>query len=137
MNKVMLIGNVGADPQVKYLDQGVCVAQVRLATTERGYTLQNGTQVPDRTEWHTCIFWRKQAEVVEKYVHKGDRLYVEGKIQSRDWTDRQGINRRAVEIMVDNMEMLSPKPAASAPSEEQPEQPQPVTPSANDGNYPF
>ena len=137
MNKVMLIGNVGADPQVKYLDQGVCVAQVRLATTERGYTLQNGTQVPDRTEWHTCIFWRKQAEAVEKYVHKGDRLYVEGKIQSRDWTDRQGINRRAVEIMVDNMELLSPKPAASAPSEEQPEQPQPVTPSANDGNYPF
>ena len=137
MNKVMLIGNVGADPQVKYLDQGVCVAQVRLATTERGYTLQNGTQVPDRTEWHTCIFWRKQAEVVEKYVHKGDRLYVEGKTQSRDWTDRQGINRRAVEIMVDNMELLSPKPAASAPSEEQPEQPQPVTPSANDGNYPF
>lgn len=137
MNKVMLIGNVGADPQVKYLDQGVCVAQVRLATTERGYTLQNGTQVPDRTEWHTCIFWRKQAEVVEKYVYKGDRLYVEGKIQSRDWTDRQGINRRAVEIMVDNMELLSPKPAASAPSEEQPEQPQPVTPSANDGNYPF
>lgn len=137
MNKVMLIGNVGADPQVKYLDQGVCVAQVRLATTERGYTLQNGTQVPDRTEWHTCIFWRKQAEVVEKYVHKGDRLYVEGKIQSRDWTDRQGINRRAVEIMVDNMELLSPKPVASAPSEEQPEQPQPVTPSANDGNYPF
>ena len=137
MNKVMLIGNVGADPQVKYLDQGVCVAQVRLATTERGYTLQNGTQVPDRTEWHTCIFWRKQAEVVEKYVHKGDRLYVEGKIQSRDWTDRQGLNRRAVEIMVDNMELLSPKPAASAPSEEQPEQPQPVTPSANDGNYPF
>ena len=137
MNKVMLIGNVGADPQVKYLDQGVCVAQVRLATTERGYTLQNGTQVPDRTEWHTCIFWRKQAEVVEKYVHKGDRLYVEGKIQSRDWTDRQGINRRAVEIMVDNMELLSPKPAANAPSEEQPEQPQPVTPSANDGNYPF
>ena len=115
------------------------MAQVRLATTERGYTLQNGTQVPDRTEWHTCIFWRKQAEVVEKYVHKGDRLYVEGKIQSRDWTDRQGISRRSVEIMVDNMELLSPKPAAatSAPSEEQPEAAQPVTSSENDGNYPF
>ena len=80
----MLIGNVGADPQVKYLDQGVCVAQVRLATTERGYTLQNGTQVPDRTEWHTCIFWRKMGETVEKYVHKGDKLYVEGKIQSQN-----------------------------------------------------
>ncbi|MBO7569874.1 MAG: single-stranded DNA-binding protein [Bacteroidaceae bacterium] len=143
MNKVMLIGNVGADPQVKYFDQGVCVAQVRLATTERGYTLQNGTQVPDRTEWHTCIFWRKQAEVVEKYVHKGDRLYVEGKIQSRDWTDRQGVSRKAIEIMVDNMELLSPKPAGQAIDQQvaqpaaQAETPAAVTPSENDGAYPF
>ena len=137
MNKVMLIGNVGADPQVKYLDQGVCVAQVRLATTERGYTLQNGTQVPERTEWHNCIFWRKQAEVVEKFVHKGDKLYIEGKLQSRDWTDRQGISRRTVEVMVENMELLSPKPSASAPSEVQPETPQAVTPSENNGDYPF
>ena len=139
----MLIGNVGADPQVKYFDQGVCVAQVRLATTERGYTLQNGTQVPDRTEWHTCIFWRKQAEVVEKYVHKGDRLYVEGKIQSRDWTDRQGVSRKAIEIMVDNMELLSPKPAGQATDQQvaqpaaQAETPAAVTPSENDGAYPF
>ena len=87
MNKVMLIGYVGQDPQVKYIDQGVCVAQLRLGTTERGYTLQNGTRVPERTEWHNLIFWRKPAETVEKYVRKGDRLYVEGKIQSRDWTD--------------------------------------------------
>ena len=139
MNKVMLIGNVGADPQVKYLDQGVCVAQVRLATTERGYTLQNGTQVPDRTEWHTCIFWRKQAEVVEKYVHKGDRLYVEGKIQSRDWTDRQGISRKAVEIMVDNMELLSPKSTVSSAEQPaaQPETAAAVTPTENKEAYPF
>lgn len=139
MNKVMLIGNVGADPQVKYLDQGVCVAQVRLATTERGYTLQNGTQVPDRTEWHTCIFWRKQAEVVEKYVHKGDRLYVEGKIQSRDWTDRQGISRKAVEIMVDNMELLSPKSTASSAEQPaaQPETAAAVTSTENKEAYPF
>ncbi len=143
MNKVMLIGNVGADPQVKYLDQGVCVAQVRLATTERGYTLQNGSQVPDRTEWHNCIFWRKMGEIVEKYVHKGDKLYVEGKIQSRDWTDRQGVSRRTIDIMVDNMELLSPR--ASAPStlpEQQPAAaPKPVadvvTPAQNDGDYPF
>ena len=140
MNKVMLIGNVGADPQVKYLDQGVCVAQLRLATTERGYTLQNGTQVPDRTEWHNCIFWRKLGEIVEKYVHKGDKLYIEGKIQSRDWTDRQGISRRTVDIMVDNMELLSSRTAASLP-EKQTEQPRPesdvVTPSDNNGEYPF
>lgn len=141
MNKAMLIGHVGKDPQVKYLDQGVCVAQVSLATIERGYTLQNGTQVPDRTEWHTCIFWRKLGEIVEKYVHKGDRLYVEGKIQSRDWTDRRGISRRSVEIMVDNMELLSPKPtapaAAPAQSAAQPATPAAVTPSQNNGEYPF
>ncbi|MBQ3925598.1 MAG: single-stranded DNA-binding protein [Bacteroidaceae bacterium] len=138
MNKVMLIGNVGQDPQVKYLEQNVCVAQVRLATTERGYTLQNGTQVPDRTEWHNCIFWRKQAEVVEKYVRKGDKLYVEGKIQTRDWTDRQGISRKSIDIVVDNMELLSPKstaPTSAQPA--QPETPPAVTPSENDGNYPF
>lgn len=151
MNKVMLIGNVGADPQVKYLDQGVCVAQVRLATTERGYTLQNGTQVPDRTEWHTCIFWRKQAETVEKYVHKGDKLYVEGKLQSRDWTDRQGVSRRSVEVMVDNMEMLTPRGSvgaggegqgASAAESSSATQAQPIAPAApapadNNGEYPF
>lgn len=141
MNKVMLIGHVGADPQVKYLDQGVCVAQVRLATTERGYTLQNGTQVPERTEWHNCIFWRKHAEVVEKYVHKGDRLYVEGKIQSRDWTDRQGISRKAIDIVVENMEMLSAKSAepAAQPAAQpvQPTAPAAMKPEENNGEYPF
>ena len=140
MNKVMLIGNVGQDPQVKYLDQGVCVAQVRLATTERGYTLQNGTQVPDRTEWHNCVFWRKQAEVVEKYVRKGDKLYVEGKIQTRDYTDRQGISRKSIDIMVENMELLSPKPsttAAAPTAAQQPAAPAAATPAENNGSYPF
>ena len=140
MNKVMLIGNVGQDPVVRYLDNGVCVASVSLATTERGYTLQNGTQVPDRTEWHSLIFWRKQAETVEKFVHKGDKLYVEGKIQSRDWTDRQGISRKTIDIVVDNMELLSSKPTgttSSQPVAAQPETPAAVTPSENDGNYPF
>ena len=142
MNKVMLIGHVGADPQVKYLDQGVCVAQLRLATTERGYVLQNGTQVPERTEWHNCIFWRKQAEVVEKYVHKGDRLYVEGKIQSRDWTDRQGISRKSIDIVVDNMEMLTTRPTTESAPQPVAQPVQPTTPAAtkpeeNNGEYPF
>ena len=139
MNKVMLIGRVGADPQVKYLDQGVCVAQLRLATTERGYVLQNGTQVPERTEWHNCIFWRKQAEVVEKYVHKGDRLYVEGKIQSRDWTDRQGISRKSIDIVVDNLEMLTIRPTAESAVQPavQPTTPAATKPEENNGEYPF
>ena len=138
MNKVMLIGYVGADPQVKYLEQNVCVAQLRLATTERGYTMQNGTKVPERTEWHNCIFWRKLAETVEKYVHKGDRLYVEGKIQTRDYTDRQGISRRSIDIMVDNMEMLSSKSAGASEQAEQPKvTPAVVTPKENKDEYPF
>ena len=107
LNKVMLIGNVGQEPVVRYLDTGVCVATFSLATTERGYTLQNGTQVPERTEWHNIVVWRKQAEYVEKYIHKGDRLYVEGKIQSRSYDDKQGVRRYVVEIMTENIELLS------------------------------
>ncbi|MBO7660060.1 MAG: single-stranded DNA-binding protein [Bacteroidaceae bacterium] len=140
MNKVMLIGNVGKDPIVRYLDNGVCVASVSLATTERGYTLQNGTQVPDRTEWHSLIFWRKQAETVEKFVHKGDKLYVEGKIQSRKYDDRQGVTHQVVEIMVDQMEMLTPRSSTPATANDTPQQmptQQVVTPSQNDDEPPF
>ncbi|MCR4614368.1 MAG: single-stranded DNA-binding protein [Bacteroidaceae bacterium] len=146
MNKVMLIGNVGADPVVRYLDGGVCVAQVRLATTERGYTLQNGTQVPDRTEWHDVIFWRGIAETVEKYVHKGDKLFVEGKIQSRTYIDKSGVQRRVVEIMAENMEMLTrhANPAsaetpqsAPAPHPVQPSTPAAVSPQENNDDVPF
>ena len=106
MNKVILIGNVGTDPNVRYLDSGVCVAQIRMATTERGYTLQNGTQVPERTEWHNVIFWRRMAERVEKYVHKGDKIFIDGKIQSRTYQDQQGMQRHVTEIMAENLEIL-------------------------------
>ena len=122
MNKVMLIGNVGKEPEVRYVDQGQAVARVTLATTERGYTLQNGTQVPDRTEWHNVILWRKLAEVVDRYVHKGDKLYIEGRIHYATYDDKQGKRQHYTEIWADNMEMLTPKavqtlaPAAPAPS---------------------
>ena len=91
VNKVILIGNVGKDPEVRYLDSGVAVATFSLATTERGYALQNGTQVPDRTEWHNIVLWRGLAQTAEKYVHKGDKLYIEGKIKSRSYDDQNGI----------------------------------------------
>ena len=107
VNKVILIGNVGKDPDVRYLDSGVAVATFSLATTERGYTLQNGTQVPDRTEWHNIVLWRGLAQTAEKYVHKGDKLYIEGKIKSRSYDDQNGIKRTIVEIFADNMEMLT------------------------------
>ena len=124
INKVILLGNVGKDPKVTYYDGGNCVAQVSLATTERGYTLQNGTQVPDRTEWHNLIFRNRLGEVVDKYVHKGDKLYVEGKIYTRSYDGQSGIKRYVTEIFVDNMEMLSPKSTTPAP---QPVQAQPAS----------
>lgn len=111
MNKVMLIGNVGREPEVKYVDQGQAVARVTLATTERGYTLQNGTQVPDRTEWHNVIMWRRLAEIVEKYVHKGDKLYIEGRIHYASYDNQKGQRQYYTEIWADNMEMLTPRPA--------------------------
>lgn len=120
MNKVMLIGNVGVDPEVRYVDTDTAVASVRLATTEKGYSLPNGTQVPDRTDWHNLIFWRGLAKVVEQYVRKGDKLYVEGKIHTRSYDDKQGVKRYVTEIYVDNMEMLSaPKTAAPVNSSNQ------------------
>ena len=116
LNKVMLIGNVGKEPDVRYLDNGVAVASLTLATTERGYRLQNGTDVPERTEWHNIVLWRGLAETVEKYVHKGDKLFVEGKIRSRSYDDQNGVKRYITEIFADNMEMLSPRSQANQAS---------------------
>lgn len=114
MNKIMLIGNVGGDPEVKYVDRDVPVARLRLATTERGYTMRNGTQVPDRTDWHTVIFWKGLAKVVEKYVHKGDKLYVEGRMRYTFYDDKSGNRRNIAEVWAENMEMLSPKAATDS-----------------------
>ena len=110
MNKVMLIGNVGMDPEVRYDDQCVAVARLRLATTDKGYTLQNGTQVPDRTDWHNVILWRRLAEIVERYVHKGDKLYIEGRLRYTTYDNKQGQKQYVTEVWADNMEMLSPRP---------------------------
>ena len=127
VNKVILIGNVGKDPDVRYLDSGVAVATFSLATTERGYTLQNGTQVPDRTDWHNIVLWRGLAQTAEKYVHKGDKLYIEGKIRSRSYDDQNGVKRNIVEIFADNMEMLTPRgtsqPQVAAPVQQPVQQP--------------
>ena len=142
MNKAILIGNVGADPEVRYFEGGRAVAQVRLATTERGYTLQNGTQVPDRTEWHRVVMRNALAEVVEKYVHKGDKLYVEGKIFTRTYDDQSGVKRYVTELYVDNMEMLSPKSqntasAAPAPAPQAAAQPSAAPQAEGTGGLPF
>ena len=105
VNKVILVGNVGADPEVRYLDRGVAIANFNLATTERGYTMQNGTQVPDKTEWHAVVLWRNLAEWAEKYVRKSMKLYVEGKLQTRTW-EKDGQVRRKTEVIAENVQIL-------------------------------
>ena len=105
VNKVILVGNVGSDPEIRYLERGTAIANFNLATTERGYTMQNGTQIPDRTEWHPIVLWRNLAEWAEKYVRKGMKLYVEGKLQTRTW-EKDGQIRRKTEIIAENIQVL-------------------------------
>lgn len=139
MNKIMLIGNVGKEPDVRYYDTDQAVAQLSLATTERGYTLPNGTKVPDHTDWHNVIFYKGLAKVVEKYVHKGDKLYVEGRVRYRTYDDQRGIRRSVTEIHVDNMELLTPKAPAqdTLASTAQPAANPQQTQSSPDANMPF
>ena len=106
VNKVILVGNVGKDPDVKYFDNGSAVANFTLATTERGYTAANGTQIPDRTEWHNIVCWRGLAKVAEQFVKKGTQVYIEGKIRSRTYDDANGVKRYINEIYADNLELL-------------------------------
>lgn len=109
----MLIGNVGKEPDVRYYDADQAVAQFPLATTERGYTLPNGTHVPDRTDWHNIVMWKNLAKIAERYVHKGDKLYIEGRIRYRSYDDQKGVRRFVTEIYAENMEMLTPKASAA------------------------
>ena len=114
VNKVILVGNVGKDPEVRYLDKNVAVANFTLATTERGFTMQNGNLVPERTEWHNIVAWRASAEYAEKYIRKGAQLYVEGKIQTRTW-EKDGIKRYTTEIYVESFQLLGKKPESIEP----------------------
>ncbi len=109
VNKAIVVGNVGRDPEVRYLDKDVAVANFTLATTERGYTMQNGTQVPDKTEWHNIVAWRGLATLAEKYIKKGSQIYVEGKIQTRSW-EKDGIKRYTTEIVAEEIQLLGKKP---------------------------
>lgn len=115
LNKVMLIGNVGSDPEVRYLENNpqnpgnnAKVATIRLATTER-YRDRNGEQ-RENTEWHTVVLWRNNADVAEKYVHKGSQIYIEGKLRTRQWTDQTGNKRYTTEVVADTLQLLGKRP---------------------------
>ena len=104
LNKVMLIGNVGRDPEVRYLEGNAKVATFTLATTER-FKDRSG-EVRENTEWHNIVAWRNSADVAERFVKKGTQLYVEGRLRTREWTDQTGAKRRTTEVMVDNLQLL-------------------------------
>jgi single-strand DNA-binding protein len=104
VNKVILVGNVGKDPETRYLEGGTAVCSFPLATSET-YRNRDGERITS-TEWHNVVLWRGLAEVAEKYVKKGSQLYIEGRIRTRSWDDRDGNKRYTTEIVGDNMQML-------------------------------
>ena len=111
INKVILIGNVGQDPEVRYtgdVNNGAKVATIRLATTER-YRDRAGNQ-QEHTEWHNVVVWRNQADVVEKYVKKGTQLYIEGRLRTRSWDDQNGNKRYSTDIVADTLQLLGRRP---------------------------
>lgn len=126
INKVILLGNVGAEPEVRTLDGGKKVARVRVATTER-YTDQQGNK-QEQTEWHSVTLWGGLADVADKYLHKGSQVYIEGKIRTREY-EAKGEKRYATEIMANDMKLLGrPKDANDAPQAVAPAPQAPVPP---------
>jgi single-strand DNA-binding protein len=121
VNKVILIGNLGADPELKYTPSGVPVVNFSLATSE-SWTDKSGER-QERTEWHRIVLWRKLAEIAGQYLRKGSKLYVEGKLQTRSWDDQSGQKRYTTEVVVNDMQMLDQRGEMSAASDSAPPSP--------------
>ena len=130
INKVILIGNLGKDPEIRRLESGIAVANFPIATSETYLDKASG-QKKEITDWHDIVLWRGLAELAEKYLKKGHKIYIEGRLKKRSWQDKEGNTRYSVEVVADNMTMLS-KPASantnSTPysSQETPEPPKPI-----------
>ena len=112
VNKVILVGNLGKDPEIRHLDNGVAVANFSLATTE-SYTNKQGERV-NQTEWHNVVLWRGLADIAEKYLKKGNSVYIEGKIVTRKWEDKDSNTRYSTDIVADKMTMLGSKQESSS-----------------------
>lgn len=116
VNKVILIGNVGLDPEIRTLESGVKTARIRLATTERIFNRQT-QETSEHTEWHTVTLWRGLADVVDKYVRKGSQIYIEGSLRTREWQDQQGNKRYSTEIIANDMKLLGRRNDAQQPQQ--------------------
>ena len=122
VNKVILIGNLGKDPEIRYLESGVPIANFSLATSE-SYVDKSTGERRSQTEWHNIVLWRGLAEVAEKFLKKGQKVYIEGKLRTRNWNDKEGNTRYTTEIVADNMTMLSPRSEEMSPTNQKPAYP--------------
>lgn len=130
VNKVILIGNLGQDPEVRYMPNGNAVANVTLATSE-SWKDKNTGETQEKTEWHRVVFFRRLAEIVGEYLKKGSKVYVEGRLQTKKWQDNNGQDRYTTEIVADQMQMLDSRAGGSAAFEEnRPAQQQQSAPAA-------
>jgi single-strand DNA-binding protein len=124
VNKVILIGNLGADPEVRYMPSGDAVANVRIATSE-SWKDRNSGEMRERTEWHNVVFFGKLADIVKQYLHKGSKIYVEGKLRTRKWQGQDGQDRYTTEVVVDingTMQMLDSRGGGSSvPFDDEPQ----------------
>jgi single-strand DNA-binding protein len=117
LNKIMLIGNLGKEPELQITSDGTPVTRFSLAVN-RSYKSSTGERV-EETEWFNIVVWRQLAEICERYLHKGSKVYFEGRLSQRKYTDREGVQRTSVEVIASDMEMLSPKPASNGLHEEE------------------
>lgn len=116
INKAILVGNVGRDPEIRYFDNDQAVANFSIATTERAFKTRDGQEIPERTEWHNIVAWRGLAKLSENYIKKGTQLYIEGKIKTRSYDDANGVKKYTTEIVADVIQLLGRKSDADGPS---------------------
>jgi len=114
MNKITLIGNLGKDPEMNYTPSGVAVTKFSLAVNR--VTKSSTGEKEKETDWFNIVAWRQLAEICNNYLHKGDKVYIDGRLQQRKYTDKNGVERTAIDVIASDMEMLSPKPAQSGSS---------------------
>lgn len=137
VNKVILMGNVGKNPEYKDFDNDGSVAKFTLATTDRAFKTENGTEVPERTEWHNIVLQNGLAKIAKEYVKKGNKLYIEGKIRTRSYEDNNGVKRYVTEVYGYNMEMLSPKKDGQTTQQGGAPTPPPPIPDQDEDDLPF
>ncbi len=129
INKVILVGNVGADPEVRTIESGAKVARIRMVTSERIFNRQTN-ETKEHSEWHTVIMWRGLADVADKYVRKGSQIYIEGNLRTRDWVDKENVKHTSTEIVAYELKMLGRRQDSSSNTNAQAQQPAVQTPVA-------